>query len=184
MGGGYTKESILSPEEVKEALDLYHRTPMRRYWQYYNLFKVERRDIVERSTDLGFMKTLHKRARTRSQKADGYFLRYPPGSFTKIHSDNNSDITIVTLLESKDLVGGYSLTQGVFDESSRPEGWDAIRDDSGYNGYGDSIVSDVVDINDGESLCYGPNLLHGVSKVYQGHRIVLVTWWNNDTKGK
>lgn len=181
MEGGYTKESILSAEEVQEALDVYHQTPMEKYWQFYNLFKVERRDITADISKMGFMKTLHKRARTRSQQGTGYFLRYPPGSFTKIHSDNGSNITIVTLLESKDLVGGYSITQGVYGESSRPADWHAIRDDTGYDGYGDQIVTDVVDINDGESLCYGPHLLHGVSKVYRGHRIVLVTWWNNET---
>lgn len=182
MRGGYTKESILSPEEVQEALDVYRQTPMEKYWQYYNLYKVERRDITGDVSNMGFMKTLHKRARTRSQVSQGYFLRYPPGSFTKIHSDNGSDITIVTLLESKDLVGGHSITQAVYGESSRPQDWHAVRGDNGYTGYGDEIVTDVVNINDGESLCYGPDLLHGVSKVYQGHRIVLVTWWSNEIR--
>jgi predicted 2-oxoglutarate/Fe(II)-dependent dioxygenase YbiX len=182
MRGGYTKESILSPEDVQEALDVYHQTPMEKYWQYYNLYKVERRDITGDISNMGFMKTLHKRARTRSQVSQGYFLKYPPGSFTKIHSDNGSDITIVTLLESKDLVGGHSITQAVYGESSRPQGWHAVRGDNGYTGYGDEIVTDVVNINDGESLCYGPDLLHGVSKVYQGHRIVLVTWWSNEIR--
>ena len=178
MFGGYTKETLLSPDEVQEALKLYESLPMQKYWQYYNLFKVERRDIPQEHSSAGFMKTLHKRARTINQIASGYFLKYPVGSFTKIHCDNNSDITLVTLLESKDLVGGYSLAVGKFDEDSRPHGWEAVRD-NGYNGYGDEIITDVIDIKDGETLCYGCDLQHGVSKVYRGHRIVLVTWWSN-----
>ncbi len=179
MMGGYTKETLLSPEEVQDALELYESLPMQKYWQYYNLFKVERTDIPDKYSNTGFMKTLHKRARTKEQIAAGYFLKYPVGSFPKIHSDVNSDITLVTLLESKDLVGGYSLTVGTYDENSRPQDWEAIRDENGYNGYGDEIITDVVDIKDGETLCYGPHLQHGVSKVYKGHRIVLVTWWSN-----
>lgn len=181
MIGGYTKESLLSPEEVQEALDLYHQTPMKKYWQYYNLFKVERRDVNGLDVrNAGFIKTLHKRARTLCPISSVYFLKYPVGSFTKIHGDQNSDITIVTLLESKDLIGGHSIAMGTFNESSRPQDWEAIRNDDGYNGYGQDIITDVIDLEDGESLCYGPHLQHGVSKVYQGHRIVLVTWWSNN----
>jgi len=177
---GYTKESLLSPAEIQEALDLYHNTPMIKYWQYYNLYKVERRDISgDAVRNSGFMKTLHKRARTECPISSAYFLKYPPGSFTKLHGDQHSDITLVTLLESKDLVGGYSLAMGKYDEDSRPRDWEAVRDERGYNGYGEEIITDVVDIEDGETLCYGPDLKHGVSKVYRGHRIVLVTWWSN-----
>lgn len=180
MIGGYTKESLLSPEEIQEALDLYHQTPMEKYWQFYNLYKVERRDVHAKDLmDAGFMKTLHKRARTECPLSSIYFLKYPPGSFTKVHGDHGSDITIVTLLESKDLVGGHSIAMGTYDEDSRPQDWHAVRDEKGYNGYGQDIITDVIDLKDGESLCYGPHLQHGVSKVYQGHRIVLVTWWSN-----
>ena len=176
--GGYTKERLLSQEDMEEAMELYHSLPNIQYWQYYNLFKVERCDIPVSAQNSGFMKTLHKRARTENQIGSGYFLKYPPGSFTKVHTDNTSDITLVTLLESKDLVGGCSIVNARYTKSGRPSHMEAVRE-NGKEFYGDAIIPDVVDINDGETLCYGPDLQHGVSKVYEGHRIVLVTWWSN-----
>lgn len=178
--GGYTKERLLSQEDMEEAMELYHSLPYTEYWQYYNLFKVERRSIpADAANNAAFMKTLHKRARTENQIGSGYFLKYPPGSFTKLHTDNDSDLTLVTLLESKDLVGGYSMVNGRYEElGGRPKHMEAVRKDE-TSFYGQNIIPDVVDINDGETLCYGPDLQHGVSKVYEGHRIVLVTWWSN-----
>ena len=176
---GYTKERLLSQEEMQEAMELYHSLSNVEYWQYYNLFKVQRCEIPVSARNSGFMKTLHKRARTENQIGSGYFLKYPPGSFTKVHRDYTSDLTMVTLLESKDLVGGCSIVNARWEQNAgRPSHMEAIREENRHF-YGESIVPDVIDINDGETLCYGSDLQHGVSKVYEGHRIVLVTWWSN-----
>lgn len=178
MVGGYIKERILSDDEVKEALEVYESLPSEFWHQNYNLFDVERRDIpTPRQYD--FYKTLLKYSKLGYDKG-AYFLKYEKDSFTRLHTDNNSDLTIVTLLESKDLVGGESLVRAEYKLKNRPVGNLVARHEHERDSppYGQEIIMDVVDVDDGESLVYGPELTHGVSKVYDGHRIVLITWFS------
>lgn len=174
---GYIKEQILSKEELKEAMAVYESLPMNYYHQQYNLFDVERRDVPA-PIHFGFFEKLQHYSKMKYNKG-AYFLRYVPGSFTRMHTDNNSDLTVVTLLQTENLKGGYSLVTGEYKRKERPSDRLASRHAYEENTppYGKEIVMDVIDIEDGESLVYGPELNHGVSKVYEGHRIVLITWF-------
>lgn len=181
---GYIKERILSGDEIKEALEIYESLSPVFWHQNYNLFDVERRDVPT-PLQYGFYNTLKKYSKMPGDKG-AYFLKYEKDSFTRMHEDNNSDLTIVTLLKTKELVGGESLVRAEYKLKSRPMGNQVARHSREQDAppYGQQIIMDVVKVDDGESLVYGPNLTHGVSKVYDGHRIVLVTWFNKtENKG-
>ena len=72
--------------------------------------------------EFGFSDTLLKYSKHRNC-IGLYFLRYVEGSFTRMHHDNNTDLTIVTLLDDVGLVGGHSLVMERYDQrdkTSRP----------------------------------------------------------------
>jgi len=176
---GYIMDNILSDEELDEARDLAASLGFHTVFQMYNIFDLERSDIPEEDNS-GFTNTLMKYSK-HDYSRGSYFLKYRKGSFTRLHHDHETDLTIVTLLDDKDLVGGYSIVMDTYDARSRPR--DQVCQRGGYRPpYGDEIIPDILPVKVGESLCYGPDLKHGVSKVYEGERLVLVSWYKNSRK--
>ena len=109
-----------------------------------------------------------------------YFLKYGKDSFTKAHTDNDNIIskTIITLLESKNLIGGETIVFTTYVEKPRPHNAERKGDAQ----YGKRIIPQVVSMFDGDSIIYDGKLTHMVSQVKQGHRIVLVSWFQNKDK--
>ena len=183
---GYIKDTILSKEALKEAQEFASKVDWYGVWQYYNLFSMFRYDLDVELHELNFIKELHKYSR-KDYNIGSYLLKYVPGSFTRMHDDHGSEITIVTLLDSTDLVGGYPVIHSVYNpEDSRPSDLHCARVESEMRSppYGQDIIPDVVEMENGESMVYGPRLRHGVSAVHSGSRIVLVSWFSNIEKGK
>lgn len=179
----YTVESLLTQDDIEEAKEVYARTKMYNVWQYYNLFNCERRDVKEDISEYGFMKKIKARANGLAVNSTPYFLLYPEGSFCRQHTDHQTDMTIVTYIETKDLVGGDAIVMTdyrPFFKDGRPADWKAIRGKSEDESppYGKVIVPETPVVEDGQSLIYGPSLLHSVSKVYKGSRLVLIVWFN------
>jgi hypothetical protein len=179
---GYIMDNILSDEELDEARDLAASLDFYSVFQMYNIFHLDRADIPKEDTS-GFTNTLMKYSK-HDTGVGSYFLRYKEGSFTRLHHDNDTDLTVVTLLEDKDLVGGYSIVMGRYDERDRPAHLYCKRHDREDKNppYGHEIIPDILPVKVGESLVYGPDLQHGVSKVYGGERLVLVSWYRNKQK--
>ena len=179
----YTVESLLTQDDIAEAKEVYERTQRDYVWQYYNLFNCERRDVMEDLSDKNFYKKLCRRAGDLLNNSYPYFVLYPEGSFCRQHSDHDTDMTIVTYIETKDLVGGDAIVMTNYEaflEDGRPHDWKAVRSgpESDAPPYGQLIVPETPVVQDGQSLVYGPSLRHSVSKVYRGHRLVLITWFN------
>ena len=89
-----------------------------------------------------------------------YFLRYSIGSYAVVHRDNpiTVDGTAITLLDrSDDLEGGDIITVG--EDKQR------------------KTIPQLV----GQTVYYDSAVIHGVSKVTKGTRIVLITWFRKDT---
>lgn len=178
---GYIKDTVLSEKALKEAREYASTVDWYGVYQYYNLFDCLRYDIaVEEFQNLGFLKELHTYSR-KSHNIGSYLLKYVPGSFCRVHQDNQSELTIVTLLDSTDLIGGDAVVQAIYETRSRPPDLHCARTDREHNDppYGRPIIPDVVPLQDGESMIYGPDLHHGVSKVYEGSRTALITWFKN-----
>lgn len=176
---GYIMDNILSDEELDEARDLAASLEFYSVFQMYNIFHLDRADIPQHDTS-GFTNALMKYSK-HDTGVGSYFLRYKEGSFTRLHHDNNTDLTIVTLLDDKDLVGGHSIVMAMYDARSRPADQTCARSEGEEKRppYGREIIPDILPVKVGESLVYGPDLKHGVSKVYGGERLVLVSWYNN-----
>ena len=182
MSGGYIRDTILSKEAIEEAKEYYRSKTWDETWQYFNLFHMQRIDIPTQDYDLKFLKELHTYSR-KSHNIGCYFLKYVPGSFCRIHMDNDSEVTTVTLLESNNLVGGECLIEGEYQPPTynRPSDHTCKRCNQEVERppYGLGIVPDIVKLKDGESMVYGPELRHGVTRVYEGERVVLIAWFKN-----
>ena len=176
---GYIMDNILSDEELDEARDLAASLGFYTVFQMYNIFDLERSDIPKEDNS-GFTNTLMKYSK-QGYSSGSYFLKYRKGSFTRLHHDHSTDLTIVTLLDDKDLVGGHSIVMAMYDARSRPADQTCVRSEGEEDRppYGHEIIPDILPVKVGESLVYGPDLKHGVSKVYEGERLVLVSWYNN-----
>ena len=105
-----------------------------------------------------------------------YFLKYVPDSYTRMHQDNKDTVTktVITFVEeSPDLVGGDTL---VFDQHySKPLIEGAIN--KGKTAKSLDLVPVTVKTGQYQSLIYDWNVQHGVTRVFSGHRIVLVSWY-------
>lgn len=176
---GYIHEKILNEVELQEARDLAKSEEFYRIYQMYNLFDVDRAD-PDSEKEYGFIKTLLKYSK-RQSLVGFYFLRYIPGSFTRMHKDNNTELTIVTMLDQEDLVGGCSIVTNKYLRRDRPANQRCDRADFEKDNppYNQDIILDVLPMEDGDSLVYGADQNHAVSKVYEGSRTVLITWFND-----
>ena len=90
-----------------------------------------------------------------------YILEYTKDSFANIHVDSLKDngcTTVILLHKSVDLSGGYILI--------------------GKKESSNLTSIDVVEQSIGEVMIYNGNTFHGVSKVYNGTRRVLITWFD------
>jgi predicted 2-oxoglutarate/Fe(II)-dependent dioxygenase YbiX len=170
----YNSEGVFNEDIQKKISELYYSldsTPIKRF---YNLFYCTRRDVPPQQ----FIKEL---------EVDGlkihnqYFLDYVVDSFTRVHSDNNDLVkkTSITLVEANDLEGGDIIVYEPHYKSDMevPEDGSVVNRYSGDYVAGETIIPVVVKQEVGETIAYGPNVLHSVSKILKGNRVVLVTWY-------
>lgn len=181
----YLCTNILSEEAIQEAKDHFysHQDDVQQFHQDYNLFDVERLDLKD---SLGFLQGLKDFSRL-DKFTGSYILKYTAGSFARVHADNNSAMTIVTQLETSDLVGGLPIIRKPYTYDHRPAHKIARRhkEEQLKPPNGDPIVFDyILEMEDGKSVVYDDSLYHGVSYVHSGHRIVLVTWFQREKEGE
>ena len=170
----YKVENIISEDDRVELIKLYNSIPTNKASQDYNLFTVDKRLI--RNDDLKHKALKKLDEHTNIDVYSHYFVMYEEGSFTRMHTDNDSDIqlTIVTLLDSQDLVGGETIVHLPHDYKGRDKnqyrkGKIPLKDQR--------VMPKVVQVDKGQSMVYDRSLLHGVAQVEQGKRLVLVSWY-------
>ena len=107
-----------------------------------------------------------------------YFLDYTENGFTKFHTDDDERVglTMVTILDQQDLSGGETLLMREYELKERPAHKYAKRSEK-QGPYGQRIIPEVVPMEVGDTIIYNRNLMHGVGKVREGIRTVLVTWY-------
>ncbi len=170
----YKVENIISEDDRVELIKLYNSIPSNKASQDYNLFTVDKRRLKnDQLNDKVFSKL--------DQYADRpvyshYFVMYEEGSFTRMHTDNDEDVTltIVTLLDSQDLIGGETIVSLPFEYKGRDE--NEFRKGEVPTKQ-NRIVPKVVNVDKGQSMVYNRSLLHGVAQVEKGKRLVLVSWY-------
>lgn len=178
MTTNYKVEKIFTDEEVANLLSLFHSLDESLAHQDYNLFDVDKRTIPFKQ----WTKELEKLNRYVPEgltPQSHYFIKYPVDSFTRLHTDDAKVVkmTIVTIIETVNLVGGCTLVFDKYTKNKRPRNRYAKRVNDGPPPIGKDIIPDIVEMQDGESVVYDAVTTHGVSRVKQGHRIVLVSWF-------
>ena len=187
----WQKEKIISDKERHELLDTYNRTKGQYAKQDYNLFDVTKtffdKDTINKHKAI---KTLEEYAASFPGVGTSYahyFLHYGRDAFTRAHSDDDASIglTIVTLLEKTDnLVGGETLIHLPYNKPDKgDEGYIKRNREGGQKDpkgapIGQRIIPRIIFQDEGDSVVYDRSLMHSVTQVEQGHRIVLVSWFH------
>ena len=165
----YKLEQIINNDDRHSLIDLYNSIPSSVAHQDYNLYKVDKRPL--RSSDqISAIKKIEQYA--GKQTYSHYFVMYEPGSYTRMHTDNDDDVglTIVTLIDTVNLVGGETIVQLPAPKDEKI-GYQKGEDHKGR------VVPKIVRMVEGDSVIYDRSLLHGVTQVELGKRLVLVSWF-------
>ena len=176
----YKVENIIDENDRVNLISLYKSLKQRKAYQDYNLFQLDKRLIGSEHFEAGPFQKLRKYA--DKQVYSHYFLMYEEGAFTKMHTDNDDEIglTIVTLLDEVDLVGGETIVHLPYQKKQK-------QDDQYIKGDmmdGQRAVPKIVPVEKGQSMVYDRSLLHGVCQVEQGKRLVLVSWYYADERAE
>ena len=174
----YKVENIISNSERAELISIYNSIPTTKAVQDYNLFTVDKRIIPPKQRDNPGFKTLDAYAKRKTYSH--YFVMYEQGSFTRMHTDNDDEVglTIVTLLDTFDLVGGETVVSLPYEDKGRNH--DQYRKGNAPRS-NNRVIPKVVQVEKGQSMVYDKSLLHGVAQVEKGKRLVLVSWYKNET---
>lgn len=168
----YKLEQIIDNDDRHSLIDLYNSIPSSVAHQDYNLYKVDKRPL--RSSDqISAIKKIEQYA--GKETYSHYFVMYEPGSYTRMHTDNDDDVglTIVTLIDTVNLVGGETIVQLPAPKDEKI-GYQKGEDHKGR------VVPKIVRMVEGDSVIYDRSLLHGVTQVELGKRLVLVSWFKRD----
>ena len=175
----YQVEKILNDADLTDLKSLFDMLPEGLAHQDYNLFDVDKRTIPSKNFIAPLNKIRNRGENNNSLKLMAhYFVKYEKDSFTKMNNDDEKVVkqTIVTMIETKNLVGGDTLVLDKYVKTSRPKNKYAKR--AGKKApVNHDIIPDIVKLKDGESVIYDGKVLHGVTKVHEAHRIVLVSWF-------
>lgn len=180
---------LLDDDDLVELKEIFEKYKPEYFHQLFNLFDVERRSIprTEALNYTSIRKICNNEYSIDQMLTDVYFLRYREGSFARVHRDSGTSRTIITYVENENLVGGDTIMKLEYKRKPRPKDKKNYRSqrENEKPPYGSLIRNVVVPFEVGESVIYGPSLLHGVGEVLQGSRIILACWFKPiDSFGK
>ena len=152
--------------------------------QFANLFHCDRAILPNTNYFPSISKKLDQYVSTerpdlKLKHTSSYLLNYVPGSFTRMHCDENTHFTFITMIDSVNLVGGESLVQQVYEARGRRAEHHVQRNGSEqqHPPYGKDIIFEVVNLQDGETMVCSEQTKHGVARVKSGSRLVLIDWY-------
>lgn len=172
--------NIITNDDRHKLIDLYNSLNPRFAEQDYNLNLVDKRQLKVSDWNEQIRKIDKFSGR---ETYSHYFVMYKPGSFTRLHTDNADDVglTIVTMIDSVDLVGGETLVLVPNDPDDPNIAKRKHKQGSAYKKgnlpKGQAVVPKIVQCDVGQSMVYDRNLTHGVTYVEEGLRLVLVSWY-------
>ena len=167
----YKVENIIDNDDRVLLIGMYNSLKPRPANQDYNLFDVDKRLIPGDMFAKGPFLKLKEYAGL--EVYSHYFVMYHEGSYTRMHTDNDDAIglTIVTLVDTVDLVGGETLALVPAKMPEEKKGYQKGNDHKGR------VIPRVIRMNEGDSVIYDRSLMHGVSEIEKGKRLVLVSWF-------
>lgn len=181
----YEVKDILSVTQVTDLIHLYNKMKPNPAHQDYNLFDVdkrhptgiERRSIVSKYRSA--WRSLDEAAGPEYKIHSHYFLEYTEESFTRLHEDalDYVHLTMVTILDDTNLKGGEALVMLPYEKRARPAN-KYVKRYKEEAPVGEKIIPEIVNLDQGQTLVYDRDLKHGVCKVREGRRLVLVSWYD------
>jgi hypothetical protein len=189
----YKKEIILTADDLSVLREVWRGNSPKRIFRTDNLHYTKRFDIhsagqqtdsIDENLREPFQLVLKKISSCSVYNiASVFFVEYQQESYASIHRDWHGSLTTVTLVDATDdLEGGEAIIQLNSKRSIK-----SFRDCPSYiqgklcqpsRKIKPLIETHIVPLQVGETLMYGPMLLHGVSKVLSGRRLVLVVWFD------
>ena len=179
-----TIKKILSDDDIEYIKQVDQSVKYRQIYQYHHLFGpfvAEKANGQLKPLDPIIEKIANFLEVPVDWELDRYLLNYVPGSFARMHHDNETYYTVVTPIETNNLVGGEVL---VFNRYYPPEGGrlshlicERHEDEVNKPPYNKPIIPIVLKTPVGHSMIYGAEQRHGVSKIFRGNRKVLVVWF-------
>ena len=165
----YKVEQLITKKDRHELIDYFKSLPSNVGHIDYNLYNIDKRYLKQNPPEA--IKKIEERAGRKNYSH--YFVMYDEGSYTKMHTDNDDQIglTIVTLIDTVNLVGGETIAMIPAKLSESKEGYQKGDDHKGR------VVPRVIRMDVGDSVIYDRSLLHGVSEIEKGKRLVLVSWF-------
>ena len=169
----YKVENIIDNDDRVLLIGMYNSLKPRPANQDYNLFDVDKRLISGDMFAKGPFLKLKEYAGL--EVYSHYFVMYEEDSFTKMHTDNDDEVglTIVTLLDDVELVGGETIVMLPYNKKDVP----THKYQKGDIQDGQRCIPRIVQVEKGQSMIYDRSLLHGVTQVETGKRLVLVSWF-------
>ncbi len=174
----YEINQHLSLNDLSDLVHLFDSLDKNMAHQDYNLFDVDKRLLRSWQRNLPAFDKLEKAAGSDKKLYSHYFLDYLPESFTRSHTDNVDDVilTMVTVLDETDLVGGETIVHVPYEKRARPADRYVKRDGDNHP-LGQEIIPKIVPVKRGQTMTYDHALNHGVCQVDKGRRLVLVSWY-------
>lgn len=175
-------ERILDDGDIDFLVTLSRSCKWREIYQLYNVFKCNIAYPEGREEHIN-QKLKDRLGLDNKFIALTYFLDYVPGSFTRAHFDNNTECSVITVIEQNNLVGGYSIFEDVYPRPESGRDGSLICERGGKDKrppYNKPIIPVVVSPQVGDSLIYNKMARHGVSRVESGNRMVFVSWFRKD----
>tara|TARA_B100000575_G_C23094474_1_gene631151 strand:- start:1068 stop:1598 length:531 start_codon:yes stop_codon:yes gene_type:complete len=172
----YKVDQIITNEDRHNLIDLYNSLDSNIAHQDYNLYNIDKRRLNTKdyTQDKKYHDIIKKiEAYAKRKTHSHYFVMYHEGSYTRMHTDDDEAVgqTIVTLVDTVDLIGGDTLALLSAELTEDKKGYQKGDDHKGR------VVPRVIRMDVGDSVSYDRSLLHGVSQLERGKRLVLVSWF-------
>ena len=178
MADPFILTKVLAEEDISHLHKLYVSLKGKNLAQDHNLYNVTKKTLPVTSPALSQV-TVKLRDYSKMDINVMYFLKYKEGAFAKMHVDNPDRHikTCITMIHtSNNLIGGDSLIYKVLEKDDMKP-WPIVPPGKKFDSTGKPVIPIIVKQPVGTSLWYDKNTMHGVSRVEQGMRIVLVTWF-------
>lgn len=187
------KTQTLNSGDIKLLKNLYNSLSGIEAARDFNLFSVVKKDVGNHPD---FKRIADKlRSKCNGKDITHYFLKYSEGSFCALHQDSPKRVTntCITLIDkSDDLDGGDIITTSTIEDLNldlkgnlhRPTDEEIQSKKEPVPLTHKTKVLSVTKQDIGETVWYPAQMMHGVSLVNKGYRLVLISWYKDNEENK
>ncbi|MDC3266344.1 hypothetical protein OAU13_00295 [bacterium] len=187
------KTQTLNNSDIKFLKNLYNNLSGIEAARDFNLFSVVKKNVGNHPDFKHIADKL--REECKGKDITHYFLKYSEGSFCSLHQDSPKRVTntCITLIDkSDDLEGGDIIVTSTVEDLGlklqgsihRPTDEEIVSRKEPVLSTSKTKVLNVVRQDVGETVWYPAQMMHGVSLVSKGYRLVLISWYKDNEENK